>query len=371
MLGYLFLVVLFLALFSVSFFFAAREWLRPADDAPLPVDIEYVRQENYFGLCFRARWKEWLASRSVPETHAALLPLHAMAGLPNGQLPPVLEKEFVGEEEQCQEIVYSETDLRLASRAVCRKEVYCRGNFWSESGVQLHAVAADGAADLGAGGFVSGWVDAQASIRLQQATTVHGRVTSLESIELAREVTVQHLFAPLIFTSGYQPASDSFNGPQPKTQLLPHSVGQDSVDTLPPPYLHGLPCTRLAADTWLVRGPLNLPAGTEVRGKLVVQGALATESDCCFASDVKAGEVQLGPRNKVLGNLVSAGDLQIAEAGVVRKNVVADGDIVLRTGVRVGDLRRLAVISAGGQVRMEQDVAVHGKVVAGRAIFSL
>ena len=370
MLGYLFLVVLFLALFSVSFFFAAREWLRPADDAPLPVDIEYVRQENYFGLCFRARWKEWLASRSVPETHAALLPLHAMAGLPNGQLPPVLEKEFVGEEEQCQEIVYSETDLRLASRAVCRKEVYCRGNFRSESGAQLHAVAADGAADLGAGSFVSGWVDAQASIRLQQATTVHGRVTSLESIELAREVTVQYLFAPLIFTSGYRGVPDSFDGSK-AAKPSSHPLGQDTADTLPPPYLRGLHCARLAADTWLVRGPLNLPAGTEVCGKLVVQGALTTESDCCFASDVKASEVRLGPRNKVLGNLVSAGGLQMAEAGVVRKNVVADGDIVLRAGARVGDLRRLVVICAGGEVRMEQDVAVHGKVVAGRAIFSL
>ncbi|MBI4444102.1 MAG: hypothetical protein HY649_12110 [Acidobacteria bacterium] len=369
--GYLFLVVLFLALLSVSFFFAAREWLRPADDAPLAVDIEYVRQENYFGLCFRASFAEWLASRSVPATDSVLLPLHAMAGIPNGQPIPVLEKEFVGEEEQCQEIVYSATDLRLGSRAVCRKEVYCRGNFWSESGAQLHAVAADGAADLGAGAFVSGWVDAQASVRLQQATTVHGRVTSLESIELAREVMVQHLCAPLIFTSGYQPSSDSFNGLQPKAQLHPHSVGQDTADTLPPPYLHALPCVRLAADTWMVRGPLHLPAGTEVRGKLVVQGALSTESDCCFASDVKASEVRLGPRNKVLGNLVSAGGLQIAEAGVVLKNVVADGDIVLRSGARVGDLRRLAVVSAGGQVRLEQDVAVHGKVIAGHAIFSL
>src|SRR3972149_6770504 len=116
-------------------------------------------------------------------------------------------------------MVYSETDLRLAPRAVCCKEVYCRGNFSCESGAQLHAVAADGAADLGALSFVSGWVDAQDHIRLQQGTTVHGRVTSLESIELAREVTVQYLFAPLIFTSGYQPASDSFNGPQPKAQL--------------------------------------------------------------------------------------------------------------------------------------------------------
>ena len=368
MFGYLFLVLLFLSLLSVSFYFAVREWLRPGDDAPLPVDIEYVRQENYFGLSFRARVGEWL--RAASATHTAALPV-PVSGQPNGQPIHVLERDFVREEEQCQEIVYSEADLRLAPRAVCRKEGYCRGNFVSESGMQLQAVAADGGADLGASGFVSGWVDAHASIRLQQGTTVHGRVTSLESIELAQEVSVQYLFAPLIFTSGYRAVSDSFNGPQPATWPLPRSPEHDDKNDSPPPFIQGSRCIRLAADTWLVRGPLTLPAGTQVTCKLVVQGILSTESDCSFASDVKASEVRLGPRNRVLGNLVSGGALQIAEAGVVGKNVVADGDILLSAGVRVGNLRRLVVVSSGAEVRLGRNVAVHGKIVAGRAVFTL
>ena len=43
MLGYLILFLTFVLLFGMSFYFAFREWLRPEDNTPIPVDVEYVR----------------------------------------------------------------------------------------------------------------------------------------------------------------------------------------------------------------------------------------------------------------------------------------------------------------------------------------
>src|SRR3990172_10237273 len=88
MLGYFSLVLLFLALLSLSFYFGVREWLRPRDDSPLPVDVEYVRQENYFGLSFRAHLEEWL--KAAPVSHDSGPPSDALAkeGLPPGGSGP-------------------------------------------------------------------------------------------------------------------------------------------------------------------------------------------------------------------------------------------------------------------------------------------
>ena len=87
MLGYLALLTLFLLLFSLCFFFGIREWLRPRDATPLPVDADYVRAENFFGASFREKMREWLKT-------ARPLPLH---GARSVFLRTVLEKPEGGE----------------------------------------------------------------------------------------------------------------------------------------------------------------------------------------------------------------------------------------------------------------------------------
>ena len=56
--GYIILVFVFLLLFAFSFYFGIKEWLKPQDASPIPVDVEYVRVENYFGTSFRQKMQE-------------------------------------------------------------------------------------------------------------------------------------------------------------------------------------------------------------------------------------------------------------------------------------------------------------------------
>jgi predicted acyltransferase (DUF342 family) len=73
----------------------------------------------------------------------------------------------------------------------------------------------------------------------------------------------------------------------------------------------------------------------------------------------------------VFGNVVSERGLEIGKSGRVGASVVAERDIILRADVRVGAVGRHAVVSAGRDVRMEANVAVYGKVAAGRAVVTV
>lgn len=367
MVGYFSLLLLFLLLLSMNFYFGFREWRRPRDDAPLPVDVEYIRIENYFGVSFRAKMKEWLqTARSIPhpDARAGESPVRAVLEKSNGERILLLSGGRFGGREEHDELVYADGDLQLSDRSIFRREIYCLGNLQTGYHAQLQAVAADGEILLGAANEVARWVDAQKKILLSRGTVVHSRACSAEAIELQPETSAQLLYAPLIFTSGYHVASDfTGNGEE--------DAGPPAASEKIPTYLDPARCSRLGANTWLVRGDLVLPAGSRVESSLVVKGYLRTGPGCRFAEAVKAAHVKLGPLNRVRRSVASGGNIEIGESGFVGEILSADANILLCAGVRVGACSALAVVSAGGEVRMERNVAVCGKVAAGRAVLAV
>jgi predicted acyltransferase (DUF342 family) len=207
---------------------------------------------------------------------------------------------------------------------------------------------------------VARWLDAAGTVRVGRGAVVHSRISSQSSIQLEEGAAAQSFYAPLIHTEGYQPA-ENYTAPAARQEGVtgPGDEG-DPLAGLPNPV------ARLSPDTVLVRGEVELKPGSRVTGNLVVQGALRTGEGCILLGDVKADSVEIGPRNEASGNVVSAGVLRFGESCRVAKSVVAETDIVLAKGVRVGAPSELAVVSAGGSIRMEPDVAVWGKISAGK-----
>jgi len=366
MLGYLILLLTFVLLFALSFYFGFREWLHPEDNAPIPVDVEYVRVENYFGNSFRAKMQEWLESARPAELLEPLKPpVEAVLEKSNGERILLLNAGQFGGDREHDELVCCDGDLSLADQSVFRREVYCRGKVETGAGVQLQALAADRDVTLGLDNDVARWVDANGKVWVRRGTVVHSRVSSQESIQLDLSVTAQSLFAPLIFTSGYRP-TPGYTAPEEGNSKGPaNGTTSKAPESLPPNV------TRLASDTLLVRGDMELKPGSRVDGNLIVQGTLRSGPDCIFLGDVKAGKVHLGPRNAVSRNLVSGSTLAVGESGRIAKAVVAETDILLSPGTRVGQPGKLAVVTAGREVKLEQDVAVWGKVSAGQGIRTL
>jgi hypothetical protein len=366
MLGYLILFFTFVLLFAISFFYAFREWLRPEDSSPIPVDVEYVRVENYFGTSFRAKMQEWLETAKPIQTAEPLKPpVEAVLQKTNGERILLLNAGQFGGEREFDDLLCCDGDLVLAEHSVFLREIYSRGKVESGESVQMQALAGDRDVTLGADNEVARWVDANGKIWLKRGTVVNSRVCSQESIQLDSGVSAQSLFAPLVFTAGYRPTA-GYTAPEEEALRAVEDTQKNVTEG-------GLPSTvsKLAADTLLVRGDMELKPGSRVESNLIVHGTLRSGPDCAFLGDVKAGAVKLGPRNQVSRNLVSGSTLEAGEGCRISKAVVAETDVHLAPGTRVGQPGKLSVVTAGREVRLQPDVAVWGKVAAGRLVTSV
>jgi predicted acyltransferase (DUF342 family) len=372
MLGYVTLVALFLGLFLAIFYFGIREWLKPQDNTPLPVDVEYVRVENYFGTSFRAKMQEWMkTAQPHEEAQAWGPPVKTILEKSNHEKIIVISEGRFGGEDAVDSLIFCEGNLEAPDRSSFHREVYCRGNLKSGEGTRFQAVAADGEIVLGPYNDVSRWVDGRRTVRLGRGTVVNSRVSSAESIEMGPDSSVQSLFAPIVFTTGYRPGSILASSTELSAVIERAAPESPEEDEPLPPYLEGLRASRLANDTWIVQDDLELEPGDRVEGNIVVQGTLKSGEDCHFLGDVKAKNVQLGPGNRVHGSVVSAEAVDVGYSSVVGKSIAAETSILLQTGVRVGRPGAPVAISAGTDVRMEADVAVCGKLAAGRAVLTV
>jgi predicted acyltransferase (DUF342 family) len=124
--------------------------------------------------------------------------------------------------------------------------------------------------------------------------------------------------------------------------------------------------TRLAADTLLVKGDMELKQGSRVTSNLIVQGTLRSGADCVFIGDLKASRIHLGARSQAFRNVVSGGDVKIEEGCFIGKT-----DVELAAGTRVGHPGKLSVVSAGNDIRIGADVGVWGKLAAGKMVSTL
>lgn len=369
--GYLLLLLLFFLFFSASLYFGYREWRRPSDAAPLAMDVEYIRVEDYFGRSFRAKMQEWLAEAQPNGVAAGELSNSLRRVTPGGEHLLLLQGGRIGNGEGQQEIVWSEGDLTLADGAVFRREIYCQGSLETEAGVRLQSVAADGNLVLGAYNDVARWVDAQGTIAIRRGTAVGSRVSSGVSIELEPEVSVQSLYAPVVSTAGSGVRPEAGETPDAEeSAFLPAAPsktdGPGADKPAKPPFLEGLRCAPLEPGSWLVQGDLHLPAGTRVEDSLIVKGTLQSGSQCVFLKDVKAVRFELGEANRVYGNLTAEDCVQVGSMSFVARNVTAGSDVRLASGVTVGRPQLLAVLSAAGEIILEPNVTVCGKLTASR-----
>jgi predicted acyltransferase (DUF342 family) len=361
--GYVLLLIFFLGLFALSFAFGIREWLKPKDSNPLPVDVEYVRVENYFGTSFRQKMQEWLESAKPIQTEKPLgPPVEAVLQKSNNERILLMNSGAFGGGKIYEELICCEGDLTLDDKSEFQREVYCRGKLKTGANVQLQAVAGDSDVTLGPGNEVSRWVDAVGKITLGKGCIIHARVCSQDSIEMESQVHVQSLYAPLIFTSGYRPTANYPTMDEDVEEVPGGEQAGKSVNAMP------ANVTRLAADTLLVKGDMELKPGSRVTSNLIVQGTLRSGADCVFIGDLKASRVHLGARSQAYRNIVSGGDIKVEEGCFVGKTIVAETDVDLAAGTRVGHPGKLSVVSAGNEIRIAGDVGVWGKLAAGKAV---
>jgi hypothetical protein len=232
----------------------------------------------------------------------------------------------------------------------------------------MQAVAVDGSLNLAEGTHVRRWVDAAKHLTLGPDVHVESRVTSRSSIEFLPGAKALSLFAPEIFTEGRHDAKLRVEIAPASIVQIPHS------DSMKEP-AHGYDPKKLFAmggGTYLYDGDLLVTAPLHVTTPLVVRGVLNCAHESLFEKDVKAhGDMEIGAASVVKGNLIAGGVLQLGPNTYFQGLLHAGGTMRLARGVR-GLREKLPVAAyAAGDLIVESNVVVNGKLASARQVKAL
>lgn len=104
-----------------------------------------------------------------------------------------------------------------------------------------------------------------------------------------------------------------------------------------------------------IDGNFIVPARTNFWGQLSVTGTLELGPGSSVALGVNCGNAVIGRQAKIKGPLVAHGDVTILDNAVVHF-ISAGGKVILRTGVRVGD------------VMSKDAIIIHGRIKSGKLV---
>lgn len=104
-----------------------------------------------------------------------------------------------------------------------------------------------------------------------------------------------------------------------------------------------------------IEGNFIVPARTNFSGQLTITGTLELGPGSCVLRGVNCWNAVIGRQSRIKGPLVAHGDVTVLDNAVVH-SVTAGGKVILRKGVRVGD-----VIS-------KDTIIIHGRIKSGKLL---
>lgn len=358
--SFLLFTILFLGLIAAHFALAGRAWRRLRGVYSSEIDLNYSRRESYFADSFRAKIMGWLHAPVVEQGLGYRI-------LDNGgeRIVALTSDEDV-ERAGASEVYVVSGDLRTQTGAVFQKEIFVNGDARFANGARVQAVTAEGGLELGPHAVVNRWADSDEQMTIATGAVIHSRATSRTAIHFAGGAQAKSLFAPRVTTDSYDGSVfDRSRVPAPRALRLPLVKG-GVEDTQGLRQFNGLGLISMGEDTLLCRGDLHLNLPVELRMKLIVTGSFSCPGGSLISHDVKAGgDLRIGPGSLVEGNLVAGQRLEMGAGSQFEGVLHAGTNLLLERGVR-GAARRQAVAAyATGDLFVETDVMVEGKLAAG------
>lgn len=321
---------------------ALLELLRPTDATPLAMVGQDAGELTHFADRFRGYLDEQLARSDDASTGSSG---RFADGTPWVRLAAVADAPGAA---RVDAVVLADAGTRLPSDTVYTMELFARGDVACGARTVVRALLADGACELGDGSDVLRWVHADGALSVGADTSLHGRATSHEAIELQPGVRFARLRAPRIATCGTADAE-----PSPPARREPDAA----LTPFTPPG-----AARLGEGYLRVDGSLDVPPRSLVRGNLIVRGDLRLGEGSRVLGAVKAhGSVTVGRDVAVEGAVVARREVHVGVGAQLGGVVIAEGAVELAERVRVGQPDRPATIAAP-RVRLALHVTVHGAI---------
>lgn len=339
----LLLTMLTLAIVLLPLLPAFREWWKPTDVTPLPIDETDALEPAYLARRFSdligpALDKGLIALGGVPLVHLPANAVHA---------PWPLNDQEV-RTGRTRRIWHTDGDCVLPERLHCLAEMSARGSLHTAAGRTYRALLSGAQLSLAPRTRVIRWAHAQ-SLSIGDHCQLPARISATQVLVLGREVSFSLLHAPSIRFTGQVPADWSIPPDGRWSIGASDGVLWDAVSGL-----------------GRVPQALHVPPLRRWRGELVCDSHLSLGEGCEAEGSLRAaGTLNLGAGCLVHGGLVAPGEIYLAAGTEVRASIVSETLVVLGAGCVVGVPGAHATVRAP-RVEIGKGVVVHGTVWSGQ-----
>jgi len=339
---------------------ALRELLRPTDASPLQMVGRDSGDITHFARGFRLFLDRQPALRGGAADGGAEDALGRLEdGAPFARVATAAMWERVprGPQHEITALVVLDSSLALPDGEVFAAEVYARRPMCGGAGTTYRAVLADDDCRLPGNSVVLRWIHANGPLDVGPDSALYNRASSDDRITMSHDVRFDRLGAPVIEVAAYGPRPVAEAAPE-RTTFVPAATAPSSgaqraqhpVSMRPGEEYH-----------W-IDGDFELPAGTMLRGHVIVRGAATVRRGALLDGSLKTHHsVTIERGATVSGAVVSREDVAVGDEAVVGGPVIAEGDVVLCPWSTVGDVDgpttvtcRTLTLTAGSRV--------HGRV---------
>jgi cytoskeletal protein CcmA (bactofilin family) len=338
------LVFLTSTLFLLPLLPAFTELRRKSDALPLSVIQQHAGEIRYFADSFRT----YLKTLEPTLRECGASGRNASGVMPDGTNYLVLGSgnealtlPLQQQDQSCQVLIASATDLSLSGNSSFSKDIYSLGRLVGGDNNHYRALLAEQEAYLGKGSSVMRWVHAGGELSADSGCKLSVRVSSDSRIRLATGCSFLRLNAPRI-ELGSQDVENAGRSIPRTSEISPL----------------GMP-RRIVHD-----GDFEIRCGAAFCGDLVVRGKLRIGSGARVYGSVKSQkDMVLGSGVWVEGSLISAGKLLIGPACLIHGPVIAEREMRIQAGTQCGDARTPTTVSAL-RVEVAEGVMVFGSLWA-------
>jgi predicted acyltransferase (DUF342 family) len=247
-----------------------------------------------------------------------------------------------------------EEDWFVDKGALIETPVYAKGRLAAGGNNVFAAIFCEKDIDLGNNTRVGTWVHAQGIVIVPMGSSVEGRLSAAEQVELGSGSSFKRVDAPAIITGDGAVKTDQElleakdEEPRPATvwDPEPRTILEQVTERLFAPSDFLLEAGAVLRKNVVARGEIHLAEGSHLIG------CLKSNRRMVLAANVRAE-----------GSLVSASDLRIGRDCRVVGPVIAEGELMVESGTTIGSLKQPTTVQAP-RIRIAPGVTIHGSLCA-------
>ena len=391
------------------------ELTRPKDPGPIDIDLDRDMDERYFSRSYKNYLKSSMLKTSIHQLEA-----DGGSALVSGDS---FEDVVLSMNRGPEVVKVSSGDVHLSNGTDFDQPIVVRGDLTIDdecslmgelkvdkdlrTGFDNRFIAAH--ADnifLGSDNTISGWIDADKLLSIEDDCEIEGRATAGERIVINGNGRFKALAAPMISigVDESEPANQLELGEMEWSPDLDRMI-IENFDDMPlsniakiveqssgkviaysnvllraidlgltkeplitldkkqrPAYFETNKIWLQCGETFRSRGDASIPADERLAGNLIFEGDLKTSTGVYFEGSVHVGgSASLGAGTVVQGSLICGGDLMIGNNCYVAECVYSKSDIKIKAGTSIGK-DSLGGVAGENKVFIERFSTIQGKV---------